>query len=351
MKTTDIQNLLRENIRNLVPYSSARDEYSGANAVFLDANENPYNEPYNRYPDPYQKELKNLVGEIKGVAPSNIFLGNGSDEAIDILIRAFCNPGKDNIVAIHPSYGMYEVAANINDIGVRKASLTGDWQIDAKAILGQTDKNTKLVFLCSPNNPTSNSFDPESIREIMENFDGIVALDEAYIEFSKYPGFLPELKKYPNLVILQTFSKAWGMAGIRLGMAFADAQIIRVMSKIKYPYNINILSLRESLKILEANRNKMGEWTQLILRERERLKDVLEKSSLALRVYPSDSNFLMVKFAEPKKLYNYLTDKKVIVRDRSSVHLCEGCLRFTIGSPVENDLLISELEKYENIDS
>ena len=340
----DIPSLLRNNIRSLTPYSSARDEYKGEEAIFLDANENPYNSPLNRYPDPLQVRLKKRISEIKGVAPENIFLGNGSDEAIDLLIRAFCEPGVDNILAIKPTYGMYKVCADINGVEYRESLLNEDYQVNVQQLTGLADNNSKLMFLCSPNNPTSNSLYTDDILKLIKQFKGLVILDEAYIDFSIHPSMAPQLKKYANLVILQTFSKAWGMAGIRLGLAFADIEIIRVLNRIKYPYNVNILTQKVALEHLSGTENK-DKWVNLILEQRNLLKSQLSQLSMVMNILPVDANFLMVKFDDPKKVFNFLIDKKIIVRDRSKVALCEGYLRITVGTPEENTMLINALKE------
>lgn len=342
MKT--LNNLLRANIRNLKPYSSARDEFSGEAAVFLDANENPFNAPYNRYPDPYQRNLKEQIAKIKGVTTENIFLGNGSDEAIDIAFRAFCEPGIDNVVSISPTYGMYQVAAGINNIGVKKVLLTADFEIDVSALLKAVDEQTKIIFLCSPNNPTGNCFKQENIARILREFPGIVVLDEAYIDFAQDKSWLPALNEHPNLIILQTFSKAWGMAGIRLGMAFAHPDIIKVFSKIKYPYNVNILTQKTALELLSEH-DKMQQWVKEILEERSQLIDQLKTKDFVQKIYPTDANFVLLKTPEPKKIYNFLVERKIIIRDRSNVALCEGCLRITVGTPQENKELMDALNE------
>lgn len=337
-----IENMLRPNIKNLKPYSSARDEYTGEARVFLDANENPFNNPYNRYPDPHQRKLKSKIAEIKDVNPGNIFLGNGSDEAIDIVLRAFCEPGIDNIISISPTYGMYQVAADINNVEVRKVLLTPDFQLDTKALLNSIDKNSKIIFICSPNNPTGNCFYEEDIRVILDAFAGIVVIDEAYIDFAPNKSLLPKLSNYPNLIILQTFSKAWGMAGIRLGMAFAKESIINVFSKIKYPYNVNILTQEKALEQLADNSN-MQKWVDELLDEREKMISALQAMSLVREIYPTDANFVLIKVNNPGSIYNYLVENKIIIRDRSNVALCEGCLRLTIGTPNENKMLLNAL--------
>ncbi len=340
-----IDQLIRPNIKALKPYSSARDEFSGEEAIFLDANENPFNQPYNRYPDPYQRKLKEQIAQIKNIPSDYIFLGNGSDEAIDLAYRAFCEPGVDNVVAIDPTYGMYLVAADINNIETRKVKLTAEFDLNVSAILNATDANTKLLFICSPNNPTGNSFNAEDIISIIENFEGIVVLDEAYIDFVPEKSFIPKLKKYANLIILQTFSKAWGMAGIRLGMAFATPEIISIFNKIKYPYNINILTQKTALDLLQ-NKDDMDKWVAEIIEAKATMKDKLKEFSFIHKIYPSDANYLLVKTDNAKGIYNYLVEQGVVIRDRSSVALCEGCLRITIGSTEENNGLYAGLEKY-----
>ncbi len=340
----NLNKLLRENIRNLKPYSSARDEFSGEAAVFLDANENPFNSPWNRYPDPYQRVLKTRIGDLKNIPAENIFLGNGSDEPIDLLFRAFCEPGLDQVVSINPTYGMYRVAADTNNIAVAQVSLNADFELDAEAILKAVTPKTKLIFLCSPNNPTGNALDSSGVLRIIEEFKGIVVLDEAYVDFCPEKSLLPALNKYPNLVILQTFSKAWGMAGLRLGMAFAAVEIIDVLSRIKYPYNINILTQHKALELLSDESSK-AEWVSLILKERGKLETTLESYPFVVKVYPSDANFLLVKTHDPRGIYQYLVDQQIIVRDRSSITLCEGCLRISIGSPEENATLLEALDQ------
>lgn len=339
----DINSLLRDNIRNLKPYSSARDEFSGEAAVFLDANENPYNSPWNRYPDPRQLMLKARVGEIKNIAVPNIFLGNGSDEPIDLLFRAFCEPGIDNVVSINPTYGMYRVAADTNNVSVNLVSLSDDFELNADDVLAAVTDQTKIIFLCSPNNPSGNALDNGEMLLIIQGFKGIVVVDEAYIDFCPEKSFLPIINQYPNLVILQTFSKAWGMAGLRLGMAFAAEQIIEVLSRIKYPYNLSILTQQKALELLE-NVQQTTDWVAVILSERTRLIDNLKKYPFVVKVYPTDANFVLVKTYDPRGIYQYLVEEKIIVRDRSSITLCEGCLRISIGSPEENATLLEALD-------
>lgn len=342
----DINKYVRPNIRQLKPYSSAREEYKGKEAVFLDANENPYNAPYNRYPDPLQTKLKEKISELKNISSDQLFLGNGSDEAIDLLIRIFCSPGKDSIIIADPTYGMYKVCADINNINVLEISLTEDFQPDATAILEKTDENSKIIMLCSPNNPTGNSFDKNKVLKILDEFNGIVVIDEAYIDFSKNNSYINVLDQYNNLVVLQTFSKAWGMAGIRLGMAIASPDIINYLNKIKYPYNVNRITQEIALKAI-SNKHKKDKWVSDILAQREYLANKLSTMAFVKKIYPTDANFFLVKVDQPKNIYNYLVNKKIIVRDRSNVNLCEGCLRFTVGTPKENKILINALNKYE----
>ena len=341
----DIQRLIRKNIAVLKPYSCARDEFKGEASVYLDANENPYNAPFNRYPDPLQWEVKDKLAEIKGVDAIKIFLGNGSDEPIDLLYRAFCEPKTDNVVAMDPSYGMYKVCADINDVEYRKVTLDENFDIDATALLEATDANTKIIWLCSPNNPTANSLNKNQVISLLNSFGGIVVLDEAYIDFSEHKSFSTELDKFPNLVILQTFSKAWGSAAIRLGMAFASVEIIEVLNKIKYPYNINILTQSKALEALN-NREKVEAWVRVILRERTRLIQNLQELSLVKHIYPTDANFVLIKVEDANALYRYLIEKSIVVRNRNSVTLCQGCLRITVGTPEENDALILEMRKF-----
>ena len=340
----EVSNLLRPNIRNLKPYSSARDEFSGSASVFLDANENPYNTGYNRYPDPYQQAVKAKIAEIKKVRPEQIFLGNGSDEPIDLLYRAFCIPGFDNSVIMDPSYGMYTVSADINDIEIRKVLLTEDYQLDTDKLLATTDEKTKLIFLCSPNNPTANSLNRNDIINVISNFSGLVVVDEAYIDFAPGTTLLTDLNNYPNLVVLQTFSKAWGLAGIRLGMAFAMPEIISVLSRIKYPYNINALTQERVMQSLQHVDEKNA-WVKTIIEERAKLIEELKQFPFVQKIYPSNANFLLVKMDKAREKFEYLMNAGVIVRDRSKVTLCEGSLRITVGSPEENRVLIEKLKR------
>lgn len=342
---SDIEKLLRKNIINLIPYSSARNEYSGEDAIFLDANENPFYTGANRYPDPMQQKLKVRIGQIKNIHYEQIFLGNGSDEAIDLLIRAFCEPGVDNIVSIKPSYGMYKVCADINNVEFREVLLTKDYQLDKNVIMNNCDNYSKLLFICSPNNPTSNSLYRDDIIYLLENFQGLIVLDEAYIDFSQQESFVPVLGNYPNLVILQTLSKAWGMAGIRMGITIANREIISILSKIKYPYNINKLTQQFALDRLDSGEEKEM-WVNQIIAERDKLRSRLSELTFVDEILPSDANFLMVRFKNAKQIFKYLMGKKIIVRDRSRVPLCEGCLRITIGLKQENKALLKALEVY-----
>ena len=342
MKT--LQSLVRPNIWNLQPYSSARSEFQGTATVFIDANENPWNPPYNRYPDPLQRTLKARIAEVKGVPEVSIFTGNGSDEAIDLLLRIFCEPGVDNIVAIDPSYGMYQVAADINNVACRKVLLRTDFSLDVDALLAAADAQTKLIFLCSPNNPTGNSLDRQEMVRLLHTFEGIVVVDEAYIDFASQPSFLPELENYPNLVVLQTLSKAWGGAALRLGMAFASPAIIGLFNKVKYPYNVNLPAQREALALLNKP-EQMEAQRQKVLEERERLRQAFEAAPFQYKVYPSDANFLLVEVGRANEIYAALVEKGVIVRNRNSVSLCRGCLRITVGTVDENTLLLQALEE------
>lgn len=344
----NLEKLLRPNILSLQPYSCARDEFKGEASVYLDANENPYNSPYNRYPDPLQWEVKEKISQIKGVSANNILLGNGSDEPIDLLYRAFCEPRKDNVVAIEPTYGMYKVCANINDVEYRKVMLNDRFEFSADLMLASADENTKLMWICSPNNPTGNSMPEEEIESLLKNFDGIVVLDEAYIDFASHQGFASRLQTYPNLVILQTFSKAWGNAAIRLGMAFASEEIIQVLNKIKYPYNINLLTQKHALKSIE-NHDQVKKWVEMLLKERSVLIEKLYTLDLVKHIYPSDANFVLIQVDDANAVYQYLVDQSIIVRNRNSVALCMGCIRITVGTPEENEILISELKKYGEI--
>lgn len=342
-----LQELTRSNIWRLKPYSSARDEYNGAAAsVFLDANENPYNLPHNRYPDPMQRDLKSELSKIKKVPPAHIFLGNGSDEAIDLVFRAFCEPGVDNVVAIDPTYGMYQVCADVNNVEYRKVLLDEHFQFSADKLLAAADERTKLIFLCSPNNPTGNDLLRSEIEKLLREFEGLVILDEAYSDFSESPSFLLDLDKYPNLVVFQTFSKAWGCAAIRLGMAFASTEIIGILSKIKYPYNVNQLTQKQAIEMLHKY-YEIERWVKRLKEEREDLENRFSELPLTVKVFPSDANFFLARVTDAVKIYNYLVGEGIIVRNRNSISLCGNCLRVTVGTRMENDKLIEALKSYE----
>lgn len=346
----ELNNILRENIKNLTPYSSARDEYTGEASVFLDANENAFGSPlsnaYNRYPDPMQHQVKLRLSAIKGLPVRNIFLGNGSDEAIDILFRSFCNPGVDNVIIAPPTYGMYQVSANINDVEARKVLLTEEYQLNLEGIAEAIDKNTKLIFICSPNNPTGNSINRDDIETLLANFSGIVVIDEAYINYSRQKTFIQELTEYSNLVVLQTLSKAWGLAGLRIGMAFASEEIIEVMNKVKPPYNVNEASQLLALEAL-GNVAQVNEWIKETLTQRDKLVLNLKEFDFVLDIYPSDANFILVKTTDARGIYDFLVKHGIIIRDRSKVELCEGCLRITIGTPDENITLLETFQQYK----
>ena len=358
----DLNKITRKNIKNLQPYSSARDEYKGRQGLFLDANENPFGSPifspfegdspkdrklFNRYPDPLQLDVKEKLSQIKGLPVQNIFLGNGSDEAIDILFRAFCEPGINNVIICPPTYGMYEVSANVNDVTVIKVPLSPEeFQLDTENILKAANSNTKLIFVCCPNNPTGNGVKWNSIKILLENFTGIVVIDEAYINFASYRSLIPELLIYPNLVILQTLSKAWGLAGLRVGMAFASEQIITIFNKIKPPYNVNSVSQKLALEALNKT-EKVNEQIKIIVREREILRNEISKLSFVQTIYPSEANFILVKVKDSQKLYSYLVSILIIIRDRSKIELCEGCLRITVGTKEENEVLLNTLKQYK----
>lgn len=346
----DLNKIIRQNIKNLKPYSSARDEFKGEASVYLDANENAFGSPltqaFHRYPDPMQYAVKMRLSEIKGVPARNIFLGNGSDEAIDILFRSFCEPGKDNVIIVPPTYGMYEVSANINDVELKRVPLTADFQLNLEGIAEAIDKNTKLIFICSPNNPTGNSINREDIETILANFNGIVVIDEAYINFSRQKTFIQELTEYANLVILQTLSKAWGLAGLRVGMAFASEEIIEVFNRVKPPYNINEASQTLALEALN-NTQQVNDWIKQTLTERDNLVLSIKKFEFVLDIYPSDANFILVKTTDANKIYEFLVSKGIIVRNRTKIELCEGCLRITVGTPLENEILINTLKSFK----
>ena len=342
-----LEQLVRPNIWKLAPYSSARDEYSGKEAhVFLDANENPYNGPYNRYPDPLQRELKGMLKKVKGVPEENIFLGNGSDEAIDLAYRVFCNPGRDNVVAIAPTYGMYQVCADINDIEYRTVLLDENFDFKAADLLAACDNHTKIIWLCSPNNPTGNSLNRDEILKTVEGFEGIVIVDEAYIDFAQQLSMRQELLNHPNLIILQTMSKAWGSAAIRLGMAFASKEIISIYNKVKYPYNVNQLTQEQALAMLK-DPFEVDKWVKILMAERSRLMQAFMELPICEKIYKTDANFFLAKMTDANAIYNYLVDKGVIVRNRNKVQRCQNCLRITIGNRTENNELLSALRQYK----
>ncbi|MBO5881222.1 MAG: histidinol-phosphate transaminase [Paraprevotella sp.] len=342
-----LQQLVRANIWYLKPYSSARDEYKGVDAsVFLDANENPYNAPYNRYPDPLQRDLKEELAVIKQVLPSQIFLGNGSDEAIDLLFRIFCNPKEDNVVAIAPTYGMYKVCADINEVEYRSVLLDENFALNAEQLLNATDQHTKMIFLCTPNNPSGNDLDRDEIIKVINGFQGIVVIDEAYSDFSKQKPFRLDLMKYENIVVLNTFSKAWGCAGIRLGMAFAGSEIIDLFNKVKYPYNINLLTQHQAFDALKR-RYDVDKWVGVLMYERNQLAASFKELPFCRKVYPTDANFFLVKVDDADVIYKYLVSCGIIVRNRSRVELCGNCLRITVGTTQENNQLLSALRSYK----
>jgi histidinol-phosphate aminotransferase len=353
------ETLVRENIKQMKAYSSARDEFSGEASIFLDANENSFGSPlpsqlggegpgvrYNRYPDPLQIELKEKISKIKGVPPKNIFLGNGSDEAIDLLFRIFCEPAVDNVIILPPTYGMYEVCAEMNNVKLKKIPLTENFQLNLKAIEEAIDTHTKMIFVCSPNNPTGNSINRSDIELLLNNFGGLVIIDEAYINYAKQKTFISELPEYPNLVIMQTFSKAWGLAGLRLGMAFAGLPIINYLNKVKYPYNINQATQKLALEALYGI-DTVNNWVKTTIDQRGWLQEKIVQLPFTETVYPSDANFILVKMKGATEIYTYLMKKGIIVRDRSKVVLCDDCLRITVGTPEENQQLIKELKAYQ----
>ena len=339
-----LKELIRPNIWSLAPYSCARNEFTGEASVFLDANENPYNQPFNRYPDPLQLQLKEKIAALKGVRPTQIMLGVGSDEPIDLIFRIFCEPSKDNVVAINPTYGMYGVCADINNVEYKQVNLNADFTLDAAKVLKACDKNTKVIFLCSPNNPTGNSLARTEIEKIVTSFEGIVVIDEAYIDFSNEPSWLASLDQYPNIIVLQTFSKAWGMAALRCGMAFASEDIIAFFNKVKYPYNLNLLTQEAVYKQVE-NVDQKNEWVKALLMERKKMMAALKALPLVKQIYPTDANFVLVKVDDANGAYKQLVDKGIIVRNRNSVTLCEGCLRITVGTPSENKQLLTALQQ------
>ena len=346
----ELGNLVRENIKSLKPYSSARHEFSGKASVFLDANENAYGSPlglsYNRYPDPLQWQLKFQLARIKGVPAENICIGNGSDEIIDLAYRIFCNPGKDNVIICPPTYGMYAVNADINDVEIRKLNLTAAFQLDVESILQATDSNSKLLFICSPNNPTGNNMKRPDVELLLNNFPGIVIIDEAYINYSKQRSFIQELTEYPNLIVMQTLSKAWGLAALRLGLCYASLDIIDLFNKVKPPYNINEASQQIALEAL-GNTKQVNEWITEVVQQKESMGIELINSSFVQTVYPSDANFILVKVDDADQLYKYLAANEIVVRNRNKETGCENCLRISIGTPEENENLLSALKKYK----
>lgn len=345
-----LDKVIRPHILSLTPYSSARDEYSGSEGTFLDANENPFGSvisgKYNRYPDPYQAVVKEKLAKIKKVRPGQIFLGNGSDEAIDLIIRATCEPKQDNILILPPTYGMYKVCADVQNVEVKQVPLTPDFQVDTKKVLETADANTKIIWICSPNNPSGNIIERASILHILDNFKtGLVVVDEAYIDFATEESFTQLLDTYPNLVVMQTFSKAWGLAALRLGMGFASEEIIKVLNKIKYPYNLNGVT-QKLLYAALGKEEKKDKYVKQILKERERLHKKLTDLSIVQHIYPSDSNQLLVKFTEANQIFHYLIEQKIITRLRSNVLLCDNCIRISVGTRKENDILLKALKKY-----
>lgn len=342
----NLKELTRPNIWKLSPYSSARDEYSGHDAhVFLDANENPYNNPLNRYPDPLQHELKALLAKRKQVKESQIFLGNGSDEPIDLFYRCFTQPGIDNVVAMEPTYGMYRVCADINDVEYRPVLLDHNYQMSAKKMLNACDRYTKFIWICSPNNPTGNLIDEEEILKILKEFDGLVIVDEAYSDFSRHRTMRSQLNDHPNLIVLNTMSKAWGCAGIRLGMAFAQPEVIQIMNKVKYPYNVNILTQEKAIEMLKSP-ILVEEWVRTLLLERERMIAAFSQLPICKKIFPTDANFFLARVSDAQAIYDYLVGKGIIVRNRTRVQLCADCLRVTIGTKTENSQLLSALRQY-----
>lgn len=347
----DLNTLIRNNIKNLSPYSSARHEFTGKASVFLDANENAFGSPldqsFNRYPDPLQWQLKFQLTKIKGVPAENIFIGNGSDEVIDLAYRIFCDPQKDNVIICPPTYGMYQVSANINDVAIKKVNLTPDFQLNVQGILDATDSNTKLLFICSPNNPTGNNMNRADVEVLLNNFPGIVIIDEAYINYSKQKSFIQELTEYPNLIVMQTLSKAWGLAALRLGICFASLDIIDIFNKVKPPYNINEASQELALEALQ-NTELVNNWIKTVVSQKEILINGLQQLSFVKTIYPTDANFLLVKVTDADAVYNYLAAKEIVVRNRTKEVLCDNCLRITIGTPQENEKLLLILKKYQS---
>ncbi|MFZ1809031.1 MAG: histidinol-phosphate transaminase [Cyclobacteriaceae bacterium] len=344
----DINAITRKNIKELKPYSTARDDFKGSASVFLDANENPFSSEFNRYPDPKQKLLKEAIARLKSVDQQQIILGNGSDEIIDLLIRAFCEPGTDNVIIPQPTYGMYGVCAGINNVAVRSPKLTSDFELDIQSINECVDEKSRIIFLCSPNNPSCNLLDKVKIESLLQTFSGIVVVDEAYIDFADTEGLMSWLVRYPNLFLLQTFSKAWGLAGLRLGVGYGSREIVQILDKIKPPYNINSITQKAALSAI-SNWMQTQDWVAILKKERKVLEDALKQLSYVNKVYPSQTNFLLVEMVNAKACYQYLLTKGIIVRDRSSVILCDNCLRVSVGTPDENKVLIKALSEYQNI--
>ena len=345
----NLERITRENIRKMTPYSSARDEFDGDGKIFLDANENSLGSPlinwYNRYPDPHQRALKQTVSKVKSIATGSIFMGNGSDECIDLIYRCFCRPSVDNVIICPPTYGMYEVMANTNDVEVRTVPLLPDFQLDVDGIASSVDERSRIIWICSPNNPTGNSMKRDDIETILNNFEGIVVIDEAYVNFSRQRSFIASLNDYPNLVVLQTFSKAWGLAGLRLGMAFASPAIISLMDRIKYPYNINKVSQELAIKAL-AEVGQVNDMIREIVSMRQALAEVFSTIPIVEKVYPSDANFILVKIMEAPRVYRFLLSRGIVVRDRSNITMCDNCLRITIGTEKENTELVDAMADY-----
>lgn len=346
----NLNNLVRENIKVLKPYSSARHEFTGKASVFLDANENAFGSPmeenFNRYPDPLQWQVKFQLARIKGVPAENIFIGNGSDEVIDLAYRIFCNPKTDNVIVCPPTYGMYQVSADINDVPVKKVPLTKDFQLDVDGILNAVDANTKLLFICSPNNPTGNNMNRNDVETVLNNFKGIVIIDEAYINYSRQKTFIQELTEYPNLIVMQTLSKAWGLAALRMGIAFASMDIIDLFNKVKPPYNINEASQQLALEGLQ-NTQQVNDWIKTVVHEKENIITGLSRLSFVKHIYPSDANFILVKVTDADGVYNFLAQNGIVIRNRTKEVMCENCVRITIGTETENSLLIKTLNAYE----
>jgi len=345
----DLQSLLRPHLRNFKAYSSARTEYTGADAIFLDANENAYGSAsgmdLNRYPNPVQTSVKQKVAGLKGIVKEQVFIGNGSDEVIDLLYRAFCEPGQDNVIICPPTYGMYETSAQLNNVALKSVLLTGNFQLQVDKVLTAIDEHTKMIFICSPNNPTGNLLHEADITRLIENFNGLVVIDEAYIDFAPAASWITRLDQYPNIVVMQTLSKAWGMAGIRVGMAFASEELIRILTAIKPPYNVSSLAQEAAMKAL-INEPKKAEMAKEIMEQSARLNEAFAQLPYVQKIYPSHANFILVKVDDPNRLYQYLTDHKVVVRNRNTTPLCEGCVRITVGNEEENNELLRWMEAF-----